>query len=205
MNNYEQAIANNKSYMKFLSVFEIIKEFIDENRPLIIAIDGRCGSGKSSLATLIEEIFYCNVFHLDDFFLPFEMKTAERLAQPGGNVHYERFEEEVLRAVQKHENINFRPYSCAKRDLDEPINIEFKNLTIVEGSYSMHPMLQQAYDYKIFLTVDPEVQRQRILRRNGEEKLQDFLDRWIPMEEHYFSALNIEKECDIVVDTTFLW
>lgn len=204
MKNYEQIITHNKSYIKFLPVFETLKKLIEKNKPLIIAIEGRCGSGKSSLAALLAEMFACNVFHMDDFFLPFDMKTAERLAQPGGNVYYERFKTEVLRALQNHENITFRPYSCAKRDLDKPIHVEFKNLTIVEGSYSLHPTLQQAYDYKIFLTVDPQVQRQRILKRNGEKMLQDFINKWIPMEEHYFSALNIQKQCHLVFDTTFL-
>ena len=32
---------------------------------------------------------------MDDFFLPMELRTAERLEEPGGNVHYERFSAEV--------------------------------------------------------------------------------------------------------------
>lgn len=201
----DQIIFSNKSYEKFLPIFEALKKLNAENKSLIIAIEGRCGSGKSSLAALLKEVFVCNVFHMDDYFLPFEMKTAERLEQPGENVHYERFQTEVLGALQKGNDVTYRPYSCSKRDLGEPIHVEFKNLTIVEGSYCLHPTLQQAFAYKIFLTVDPQIQRQRILKRNGEEKLQDFISKWIPLEEHYFSALSIQEQCNLVFDTTFLW
>jgi uridine kinase len=132
------------------------------------------------------------------------MKTDERLAEPGGNVHYERFHTEVLGVLQKHEPVTYCPYQCNTGTLGEPIQVEHKNLTIVEGSYCLHPTLQQAYDLKIFLTLDSQVQKQRILKRNGEEKLLKFISQWIPLENHYFTALDIKTQCDFIVDTTFL-
>ena len=61
----------------------------------VIAIDGMAASGKSNLAArLAEELDGC-VIHMDDFFLPPELRTQERLSSPGGNVHYERFEAEA--------------------------------------------------------------------------------------------------------------
>ena len=78
----------------------------------------------------------------------------------------------------------------------------FYALYIVEGSYSLHPTLREYYDYKIFIDVASNVQHDRILKRNGELKLQDFLNKWIPMEEHYFKELNIKSYCDLIVNTT---
>jgi len=185
-------------------VFDAVKNLVKENKKLIIAIDGRCGGGKSTLAAQFTQQFDCNVFHMDDFFLPFEMKTSKRLAEAGGNVHYERFEEEVLRPLQNHNPVIYRQYLCTIGDFSQPLKVEPKDLTIVEGSYSLHPTLKHYYDYKIFITIDPKVQYERILKRNGEEKLQDFLSKWIPMEEHYFTALEIKNQCDIILDTTMI-
>lgn len=42
------------------------KEGLDE--PLIVAIDGRCGSGKTTLGEYLEQVFDCNLFRMDDFF-----------------------------------------------------------------------------------------------------------------------------------------
>ncbi|AVK46933.1 uridine kinase [Clostridium beijerinckii] len=189
-------------YNEYKYVIDEIKNLLKDNEKLVIAIDGRCGGGKSSLGAMLAEEFDCSLFHMDDFFLPPRMKTKERLAQLGGNVHYERFEEEILKSLKNDEPAVYRKYLCNKGELSQPIKVEPKNLTIVEGSYSLHPTLRDYYDYKIFITIDPKVQHERILKRNGEEKLQDFINKWIPLEEHYFTELDIENKCDIIFDTT---
>ena len=191
-------------YNEYKDVFDVIKNLLKDNEKLVIAIDGRCGGGKSTLVSLLKEQFDCNIFHMDDFFLPFEMKTAERLRKAGENVHYERFEEEILKPLQNDKSATYRKYQCNIGEFSQPIKVEPKNLTIVEGSYSLHPKLRNYYDYKIFITVDSKVQYERILKRNGKEKLQDFLNKWIPMEEHYFAELDIRNQCDLILDTTMM-
>ena len=74
-------------------------ELIASNRPLVVAIDGRCAAGKSSFAQKLQEETGCNVVSMDHFFLPPERRTPERLAEPGGNVDWERCLEEVLRPL----------------------------------------------------------------------------------------------------------
>ena len=75
-----------------------------------------------------------------------------------------------------------------------------KPLTVVEGSYSLHPTLRSAYDLKVFLAIDPERQSARILARNGAEKHRRFIEEWIPLENAYFSALDIRSLCDLAFD-----
>lgn len=197
----------NKEKIKLINddyspVFEIIERLYKEKKELIIAIDGRCGGGKSTLGKIIAERFKGNLFHMDDFFLPFEMRTPERLETAGGNVHYERFYEEVIVPIKNKQVVYYKKFLCSKGDFDQPIIVEPKSFNIVEGSYSLHPTLKNYYDYKIFIDVAANVQYNRILKRNGKEKLQDFLDKWIPMEEHYFKELSIKNHCDLIVDTT---
>ena len=72
---------------------------------------------------------------------------------------------------------------------------------IVEGSYACHPLLTPWYDARIFLTLSPEEQQRRILLRNGPEKLEMFKSRWIPFEEKYFSAFDVENKADLVLTT----
>jgi uridine kinase len=189
---------------EYLLLLENVKNLYMADKPKFIAIDGRCGSGKSTLAILLQQEVDCNLIHMDDFFLPFELKTMERLSEPGGNIHYERFKEEVLTPLLQGESVVYHPYNCQIRALDEPIHTKPKKLTIVEGVYSLHPSLQYAYDYKVFLTMDREVQMERIRKRSG-GKLQRFINEWIPLEEHYFRKLNIEERCHLSVDTSTIW
>ena len=36
---------------------------------VLVAIDGRCAAGKTTLAASLQAQLECNVFHMDDFFL----------------------------------------------------------------------------------------------------------------------------------------
>lgn len=194
-----------KKMPAYSSLYEEVIKLYEMDEPKIIAIDGRCGSGKTILAEILNQEIDINVFHMDDFFVPFEMKTKERHLEPGGNVHYERFSKEVLTPLLKEKEVVHQRYNPQIRALDEPIYTEPKKLTIVEGSYSLHPLLIEAYDLKIFLTINSEEQLERIRKRNGEEKLQDFITKWIPREELYFRELNIIEKCQFTIDTSNIW
>lgn len=163
----------------------------------IVSIDGRCGSGKTTLAARLEKDLCCSVFHMDDFFPRPEQRTEERLSQPGENVDHERFLEEVLLPLQTERLITYRPYLCAQQRLGQPVTVEAKRLVIVEGAYACHPSLWQYYDLRIFLSTAPDEQMRRIRKRNGPEKAVQFAQRWIPFEEMYFRAFDVQARCDI--------
>ncbi len=189
-------------YAFYFPVFQSIQELENKDKRVIIGIDGRCGSGKSMLADLLSEVFSCNIFHMDDFFLPNSLCTEERLSRPGGNIDYERFMKEVMDPLSKGRDVCFQPFNCITQKFGRPIRKSPKFISVIEGSYSFHPILSDFYDLKIFLTCSKEVQKRRLLNREGEEKLHHFLERWIPMEEYYFSTYNIENNCNLKLDTT---
>ena len=96
-----------------------------------------------------------------------------------------------------------RPYGIWKL-IDErknPILVFPKNLTIVEGSYSCHPVLKDYYDLSVFLDVEATKQIQRIRLRNGEDGVLMFQERWIPMENTYFHSFRIQEKCDLYFKT----
>ncbi len=171
---------------------------LESKDKIIIAIDGKCNSGKTTLARKLSECYNCNVIHMDDFFLRPEQRTAERFAEVGGNVDYERFQEEVLLPLQAGNTFCYRPFDCKTFSLSKAVPVTPKKLTIIEGSYSMHPYFGDPYDLKILLTVDPETQLQRIGARPA--FLQErFLTRWIPMENHYLEGFHIADKADLIL------
>ncbi len=178
-----------------------INEILNEKGTVKVAVDGRCGSGKSTIGELLSKEFDCNLFYMDDFFLPPEKRTTERLNEPGGNVDRERFLEEVLIPTTKGEDVFYKVYDCVTKSLKEPVKITYKNVVIIEGSYSCHPDLFDFYDLHIFLTVSPEIQMQRIINRNGKEGAENFKNKWIPLEEKYFEHFEIEEKCELVFET----
>lgn len=173
-----------------------IRPLTTTDAPLRIAIDGRCAAGKTTIAAQLQSVFACQIFHMDDFFLRPEQRTEDRLRQPGGNVDWERFREEVLLPLRRGAPFDYLPYDCHTQTLKDPVKVEPKRLTIVEGSYSCHPELWDFYDLHIFLTISPEEQLRRIRQRNGERALEVFQNKWIPLEERYFEAFQIEQRCE---------
>lgn len=184
---------------------EICKELLTRIDALLLtgnvhlAIDGGSASGKTTLSKLLSEKYDCTVFHMDDFFLRPEQRTPERYAQIGGNVDRERFLKEILQPLDRGEAVYYRPFDCGKMAVGEGKRIEPKGLVITEGAYSMHPQLAGYYDLSVFLEVSTELQRQRILRRNGPEKAKQFFEKWIPLENAYFSGTDIRNRCDLTI------
>ena len=177
-------------------IIDKIKQIKKDN--IIVAIDGRCGGGKTTLATELSKETNCNVIHMDDFFLRPEQRTTERLSTPGENVDHERFLGEVLIPLRENKPFSYRPFSCKAQALGEAVEVEPKPVTIVEGSYSCHPKLWDYYDMRIFVDIDPDEQMKRIINRNGAESAQVFKNKWIHFEEKYFKEYNIKNICDIV-------
>jgi len=183
------------------SVLRELEMFRHEKKHLLIAIDGRCAAGKTTLAAHLQKACGCNVIHMDYFFLRPVQRTAQRLNEPGGNVDYERFLREVLIPLKQMEMFSYRPYDCHRQKLKEPVRVTPNPVNIIEGSYSCHPALHANYDLKIFLNVDTDEQLCRIRHRNGDMCIVQFQDKWIPLEEHYFSAYNIKNSCDLYFQT----
>ena len=167
-------------------------------KPLLIAIDGRCAAGKTTLAGRLEQELNCNVIHMDHFFLQPWQRTEERMREPGGNVDYERFQEEVIGGFRTGQSFSYRRFDCKTMSFVSEIQVEHKMVTIVEGAYSCHPTLWDMYDLRIFMDVEGQEQLRRITRRNGPEALPMFRDRWIPLEERYFETYRIKERCDQV-------
>ena len=179
------------------TILSRIDDLLARKDRVTVAIDGSCASGKTTLAALLAANRDCNVFHMDDFFLRPQQRTAQRFAQPGGNVDYERFREEVLLPLQSGHPFSYRPFDCSTFTLAESRQVEPRKITIVEGTYSLHPYFADPYDLRIFLSASPALQRQRILERPAFVH-QRFFEEWIPMENRYFSGLSVAENCDMV-------
>lgn len=180
---------------RLLPIFEKIKT----DGQFVIAIDGRCASGKTTLAENLCAVLDVDAVHMDDFFLPPALRSQERLAQAGGNVHYERFAEEVLPHLGKRDAFSYQRFDCSQMALGEMKHIRENTLRVVEGSYSHHEIFGNYADLRVFSDVDAATQMERIIERDGAAYAQVFRDRWIPMEEHYFDGMEIRQKADMIL------
>lgn len=180
------------------SVCAYVRRELDARGRLLLAIDGRCGGGKSTLAEALARELGGNVFHTDDFYLPFARRAEGWQGIPAGNMDLERLQREVVLPLRAGQTVLYRAYDCPRDRLLPARAVAFRPLSIVEGSYSQHPLLRGLYDLCLFVTVAPEVQRARLRRREGAHA-EAFEALWIPMEERYFAAFGIEAGADRVI------
>ncbi len=176
-----------------------IDELMHAKPLVLVALEGPCAAGKTTLAEELKGRYDCGLVHMDDFYLRPEQRTPQRLAEIGGNIDYERFQAQVLSPLLAGESFSYRPYDCGTRSLGAPVTVDRRRLFIIEGVYSMHPRLASAYDLSVFLQIDPSVQRQRILRRNSGEIQRRFFEEWIPMERRYFLETRVMERCDMIL------
>ena len=183
----------------FLPLFQTIDRLLSGDGFVRVAIDGPCAAGKTTLGALLQRVYDATLFHMDDYFLPMSRKTPERLAEPGGNVDYERFSDEVA-SRPKGESVTWRRVDCSSQSLGAPVHTQPERLTVVEGGYSLHPALRDGYDLRVFLNIDPQRQSERILRRNGPAMHARFVNEWIPLENAYFDGAKVRDCADLVFE-----
>ena len=189
----------------FRQIIPVLMQIADLNLDGgIIAVDGRAAAGKTTIAKMLAPVIGGEVIHMDDFFLPEEMRTPERLAEAGGNIHYERFTQEVLSNLggSGDREFSYRIFDCRLMDFSgiRIIGPQSKfPWRIVEGAYSHHPTFGDYMDFRLFANVDPAVQLKRIEKRNGKKIAEMYASRWIPMEEKYFEEYKINEKAALVL------
>lgn len=176
-----------------------IGELKKAHRPVLVALEGGSAAGKSTLGAALAARLGATLVHMDDFFLPPELRTKARFAQPGGNVHYERVKAEVLEPLAAGEAPEYGVFDCSKMAVGHTVREEARDVVIVEGAYALHPELRDFFHLKVLVTVDGDTQRERIRKRNGEQMLRRFLEEWIPLEQTYFEACAVRDCCDIIL------
>ena len=177
-----------------------LQKILNNKGRLLIAIDGRCGCGKSSLGAELAESLDANLFHMDDFYLPFRDRQEHWEEIPAGNMDLIRFRTEVLEPALNGQKVLYRAFSCPQRRYLEEKQMLPRRVNIVEGSYSQHPLLADAYDIKLFVTAEKSIQDARLRAREGDH-YKAFEEIWIPMEEHYFRYFSIENNADCIIRT----
>ena len=191
----------NREMERLLPILSAVAAAQRTQPQVLMCLDGPCGSGKTTLARQLVSITDAACVPMDDFYTPHPMKTPERLAQPGGNAHIERLLSELLLPWRTQGHGSYRPYLCAEDRFGEPVEVPARPLTILEGSYSLHPDIAALADMRVFLTISEEEQLRRLNAREGTEGVRNFQQRWIPLETAYHAAFSLPDERCLVISS----
>lgn len=173
--------------------------------PLVVAIDGRSGTGKSTLAGEVAAELDAVVIVGDDFYSGgdaafWDTKTPAQKADHVIDWHRQRV---VLTDLRAGRRALWHPYDWDAFDgrlADTPITADPAPVVILEGAYSARPELADLIDVRVLLIIDEDVRRRRLIERDGESYNADWDARWRSAEDHYFGSIATPDWFDLVLD-----
>ena len=168
-------------------------------RPLSVAIDGRSGTGKSTLAAVLAADLGATLVEGDDFYAG---GTSIREEPPAclvrSCIDWVR-QRAVLESLRAGHRASWRAFDWETFDgrlLDEPTCIEPRQIIILEGVYSARPELADLIDLSVLLKVDEPVRQARLLAREGEMGAWEY--QWQAAEDFYFKDVRPEQQFDVL-------
>lgn len=147
---------------------------------IVIGFTGGTGSGKTTLAQRLNEVFKNNsvIIKQDSYYKDFPDKSFEERVQINydhpDSFDMERFTDDVRR-LKAGETIECPVYNYAeyKRDKDT-VTVEPKRIIILEGLFLFeNPALSDLIDVKVFVDTDADVRILRRIIRDVKERRQE--------------------------------
>jgi len=182
--------------MKVAQIERFVSSVQTKDKRLVLAIEGKSGSGKSYLSNYLQTTMNASIISTDDFFLTDEQKEVQTAI--GDYINYKLLEKEVMSKIRNASSVTYHCYDCQENKF-ELKTTKLTQIAIVEGVYSYNKHLTKYYDYLIFVDVLPEEQDRRLRERNSGPILERFINEWIPKENLYFKTFNILGTADVIV------
>ncbi len=179
---------------------------------LVVGLDGRSGAGKSTIARAIAATSDLDIAVItgDDFYSggtneQWDRRTVdEKLA----SVIDWRAQRTVLSDLRESGIAEWHPFDFDHPDWADPAartsmpltRIRHGDLTVLEGAYSCRPELHDVLDLKVLVDVSLGERRQRLAGRDGSAYLDDWEQRWLASENHYFSEVMPPERFNLIID-----
>jgi uridine kinase len=183
---------------------------VDGARPVLVAIDGRSGAGKSVLGSMVAEALGAALVRSDDFYASHvsdaEWDALSPSARADKVVDWRRMRTEALEPLLRGEPAEWRAFDFDRVRPDgtypleqEPTRCGPAAVIVLEGAYSSRPEIGDLVDLTVLVDSSVRVCHARLSAREDEEFLRAWHSRWDDVEEHYFSAVRPRSSFDLVV------
>lgn len=209
------------TFIKRIDIFSKIEaklEFLASQTPRIIGVDGVDTSGKTSFSAELETYLACRghktaLLHLDDF------HNLRQVRNQGNDpvqsyfdhaFNLELLQAEILEPLSRGEEVDTE---LTLLDLDsdrfenlQHYRVDSDTVVILEGVLLNRKPLKKYFALRVFLDIPWGEMLQRAAARDvprfGEEFLERYKVRYIPIQERYLEEFTPRKNCDFVIDNT---
>jgi len=162
----------------------------NSDRPIVVAIDGRSGGGKSTLTTkLLKQIPNSKRFNLDAYTIRSSDFFSKELIDAEYKIDFEKTEYDIARIKQE-------------------IKESDHGVIFLEGSFSFKNLSDIDIDLKILVELDASTAAERLNNREIKERtdidpeiIKLSTRKWQEAEERYRLTFQPEKQADVVIST----
>jgi uridine kinase len=173
---------------------EIVKA-VESAPPLIngtklVTIDGPAGSGKTTLAALLQKkLAGAQVVHMDDLYEGWDSTLTPKLSQKI---------EQLIEKIRTARILSYKPYNWLAKDFDDEIATTAPVVLILEGVGSGQRIIRDVASIRIWISAPKELRLERGLKRDGLH----LKDEWLAfqdIEESHFRDQATEAAADYVL------
>jgi uridine kinase len=158
---------------------------------VLVAIDGRGGSGKSTIAAAVAAALpSARVVHLDDFASP----QVDRM----------RLLEQVIVPLKANRAARYQRYDWNAKALADWFDIPTGGVVIIEGVSTLHDVLYEHVDVRVWVDCSAQVGFERGLARDrtvyGVDTHDQWVHEWMPAEQTYVDAQHPQDRADYIIE-----
>lgn len=168
---------------------------VADPRPVIIAVDGRSGAGKTTvaleLAALLRRHRTVSLFHLEDIY-----PGWDGLADGVGS-----YVSSVLEPLHRGLPAQWTAWDWAGKHDGDSRTTAVADVVLVEGVGAAHASARPYLDAVVWVEAAAAERKQRALARDG-DTYAPFWDRWAEQEDRLLAGDAVAAVADIVVDGT---
>lgn len=181
--------------------------------PVLVALDGPSGSGKSSLALAVAGLVQAAIVPGDDFFAAdltsaeWEARRAEDRARDA--IDWRRLRREVLEPLLAGRVARWRGFDFGAGTrpdgswelAEQWSEREPAPVILLEGAYCSRPELGDLIALSVLVEAPAKVRAARLAAREEPAFLRQWHERWDDAEEFYFERVRPRSSFDLVVST----
>jgi len=184
-----------------------------EAQHLVVAIDGRSGSGKSTVAELVAQTIGAVIVPCDDFFAAsvsnaeWDRRTPEQRVADA--IDWRRLKREAIEPLRTGRAARWYAFDFLAGPRGDgtyplqrtPTERAPKPLVLLDGAYSARPELADVLDLSVLVEAGPTTREARLAAREAADFLRQWHARWDPAEDYYFGHVRPPSAFDVVCRT----
>jgi uridine kinase len=170
--------------------------------PVLVALDGHSGAGKSRLAADVAAEVEGIVVDGDDFYAgapasEWDVRTVADNAERC--IDWRRLRGEALEPLLAGRAASWHPYDWERGGglVPELTIVQPGSIIILDGVYSARPELADLVTLSVLVEVPAAIRRARVARRDG--GIDGWYERWAAAERHYLTEVRPPGSFDLVV------